>query len=234
MATTTQTPKPKHIGIILFPGFQLLDITGPLDVLNILSRSTTLRLSILAQTLDPVPTAAPVQVPYLSTLSPSTPPASIFSESIVPTHTFATAPQDIDTLILPGGFGSRAEENIDPVVAFARSYYPRLTYLLTVCTGSAILAKSGVLDGRRATSNKKAFSWVKQQNEKVDWVAKARWVVDGNIWTSSGVAAGIDMIYAWVGDIWGEEVAEELADSSEYERNRDSAGDRFAERWGAR
>ncbi|KAL1604906.1 hypothetical protein SLS60_004447 [Paraconiothyrium brasiliense] len=226
-------PTPKHIAIILFPGFQLLDITGPLDVLNILSRSTPLRLSILASTLDPVSTSLPLQTPYLTTLTPSTPPNSDFGQAIVPTHTFDNAPNDIEVLIIPGGFGSRAEENVEPIVKFVQGYYPKLTYLLTVCTGSAILAKSGVLNNRRATSNKKAFTWVKQQNEKVDWVAKARWVVDGNIWTSSGVAAGIDMIYAWVGGVWGEEVAEELADSSEYERNRDSAGDRFAERWGA-
>lgn len=64
-------------------------------------------------------------------------------------------------------------------------------------------------------------------------MAKARWVVDGNVWTSSGVAAGMDMIYAWVEQVWGREVADELSDSSEYERNRDSTKDRFAERWGA-
>lgn len=102
-----------------------------------------------------------------------------------------------------------------------------------MCTGSAILAKSGVLNGRKATSNKRAFSWVKDQNQEVEWVAKARWVVDGNIWTSSGIAAGIDMTYAWVESIWGVEVADEIADGSEYERNRDSGKDRFAERWGA-
>ncbi|KAJ4295082.1 hypothetical protein N0V90_007090 [Kalmusia sp. IMI 367209] len=214
---------PKNIGIILFPGFQLLDITGPLDVLNILSRSTTLNLSILAATLDPVTTKHELQDGK----------GSNFGESIVPTHTFATAPQDLEVLIIPGGFGSRKEENIEGVIDFTRAYYPKLKWLLTVCTGSAILAKTGVLDGRRATSNKKAFTWVKEQNDKVNWVAKARWVVDGNIWTSSGVAAGIDMIYAWVAEIWDEETAAELADSSEYERNKDANGDRFAERWNA-
>lgn len=64
-------------------------------------------------------------------------------------------------------------------------------------------------------------------------MAKARWVVDGNVWTSSGVAAGLDMMYAWVGELWGEEVAAELADGLEYERNKDPTADRFAERWGA-
>lgn len=78
----------------------------------------------------------------------------------MPTHTFAEPPSDLEVLLIPGGTGARKEENIDDVVRFLRGYYPKLRYCLTVCTGSAILAKSGVLDGRRATSNKRAFSWV--------------------------------------------------------------------------
>lgn len=157
---------------------------------------------------------------------------SDFGEKLVPTHTFATAPDDIEVLLLPGGHGSRSEEKIEGVVEFVRSYYPRLRYMLTVCTGSAILAKTGVLNQRKATSNKKAFSWVKEQNTAVQWVPQARWVVDGNIWTSSGISAGIDLIYAWIGEVYGEELATLLADQSEYDRNTDSWNDRFAERWG--
>ncbi|KAF2795176.1 ThiJ/PfpI family protein [Melanomma pulvis-pyrius CBS 109.77] len=214
---------PKNIGVILFPGFQLLDICGPLDVLNLLAYSHTLNLSIIAASLSPVSTSHAQSVAANSN----------FSQSIVPTHTFATAPDDLEVLIIPGGFGSRKEENIEGVVEFVRGYYPKLKWCLTVCTGSAILAKSGVLDGRRATSNKKAFAWVKEQNVDVEWVPKARWVVDGNIWTSSGISAGIDLIFAWVGEVFGEDVATFVADSSEYERNTDSGADRFAERWGA-
>lgn len=120
----TSSPPPKHIAIVLFPGFQLLDITGPLDVLNTLSRSTPLNLSILAATLDPVSTHIPGQAPYLESLTPSSPPKSNFGESIVPTHTFETAPKDIDTLIIPGGFGSRAEENIEGVVELGMKNLP--------------------------------------------------------------------------------------------------------------
>jgi putative intracellular protease/amidase len=141
---------PTKIGVILFPGFQLLDITGPLDVLNLLAAQTPLQLSILAATLDPVSTQ--------HDLNASTSPT--FHQSIVPTHTFATAPDDLEVLIIPGGYGSREEEGIEGVVEFVKGYYGRVRWCLTVCTGSAILAKSGVLDGKRATSNKKAFSWV--------------------------------------------------------------------------
>ncbi|KAF2469367.1 DJ-1/PfpI family protein-like protein [Lindgomyces ingoldianus] len=213
---------PKHIGVILFPGFQLLDVAGPLDVLNILSKTYPLRLSILAQTLDPVSTAHNVE---------PTIPGSDFAESIVPTHTFANPPKDLDVAIIPGGFGTRDEEVMGSVVGFVKGL-GGLRWIITVCTGSAVLARTGLLDGKRATSNKKAFAWVKQQSPAVHWVSKARWVVDGNIWTSSGISAGIDLIYAWVGSVWGEEVASLIADSSEYERNTDSGRDRFAERWG--
>lgn len=66
------------------------------------------------------------------------------------------------------------------------------------------------------------------QGPKVNWVRQARWVQDGNAWTSSGVSAGIDMFYAFVAAQYGEAVAEDLANSGEYVRNTDSTDDRFA------
>jgi transcriptional regulator GlxA family with amidase domain len=74
---------------------------------------------------------------------------------------------------------------------------------------------------------------VKALHPQVNWVAKARWVVDGNIWTSSGISAGIDLTFAWMAEVFGEETAQLVADRSEYERNIESGNDRYAERWGA-
>jgi transcriptional regulator GlxA family with amidase domain len=74
---------------------------------------------------------------------------------------------------------------------------------------------------------------VKALHPHVNWVAKARWVVDGNIWTSSGISAGIDLGFAWMAEVFGEDTAQLVADRSEYERNVDSGNDRYAERWGA-
>jgi transcriptional regulator GlxA family with amidase domain len=73
---------------------------------------------------------------------------------------------------------------------------------------------------------------VKENHPKVEWVGKARWVVDGNIWTSSGVTAGMDLIFAWIAEVWGEETAGSIADQSEYERNKDAGNDPFAEKYG--
>ncbi|KAF1361688.1 DJ-1/PfpI family protein-like protein [Lizonia empirigonia] len=213
---------PKNFGVILFPGFQLLDVCGPLDALNVLSNSHTLNLSIMAATLDPVGTLHSVQEQQ----------GSKFNQTIVPTHTFDNAPQDLDVLIIPGGLGNRNDENMKPVNP---KIAPRgdLKWILTVCTGSEILARTGALDGRRATTNKRAFTQVKEKYPRVNWVAKARWVVDGNIWTSSGISAGIDLTFAWMSEVFGEETAQYVADRSEHERNTDPQNDRFAERWGA-
>ncbi|KAI0835404.1 class I glutamine amidotransferase-like protein [Hypoxylon sp. FL0890] len=206
---------PTRFAVALFPGFQALDVFGPLDILNILSRRTPLSLYILSPTLDAVSTKT------------STSGHSV-SQAVVPTHTYAESPDDIEVLLLPGGTGTRDLGDIQDVVDFVRKVYPRLRYLLTVCTGSSVAAKSGVLDGRRATSNKRAWEWATAQGPNVNWVRHARWVTDGNIWTSSGISAGIDMMYAFVADQWGEDVARDLADVSEYVRNTDPDVDPFA------
>lgn len=137
---------PVHYGVVLYPGFQLLDVAGPLDILNLLSQNHDLKLSILSNTLEPV-----------TTLQPGA--KTTFAQSIVPTHTFADAPKDIEVLLVPGGLGARDEANIQSAIDYVSAAYPKLQYLITVCTGSALVAKAGILDGVRATSNKAAFEW---------------------------------------------------------------------------
>lgn len=145
-------PKPpQKYAVALFTGFQALDVFGPLDALNLLSSSTPLDLYVLSTTLDPVSTIA----------SPPTP--GIIGQSIVPSHTYKDAPTDIEVLLVPGGRGTRNLELTQPVVDFIKATFPSLRYLLTVCTGSSLAARSGVLDGKNATSNKNAFDWVRYQ-----------------------------------------------------------------------
>lgn len=138
---------PKKYAVALFEGFQALDVFGPLDALNFLSKETPLELYVLAQTLEPVTTRLEG-----SDLT--------IGQSIVPTHTFDTAPDDIEVLLVPGGIGTRRLEATQPVVDFITKTYPKLEFLLTVCTGSALTARAGVMDGKRATSNKRGFDWV--------------------------------------------------------------------------
>ncbi|KAI1505010.1 class I glutamine amidotransferase-like protein [Biscogniauxia marginata] len=214
MTTLSQQPPVKY-AVALFPGFQALDVFGPVDILNLLSKTKPLELSILSATLEPVFTKSETS-------------GHSIGQGVVPTHTFKDCPDDIEVLLVPGGFGTRDKDSIQPVVDFIRSTYPKLRYLLTVCTGSAAVAMSGVLDGRRATSNKRAWEWATAQGSAVQWVRQARWVTDGNIWTSSGISAGIDMMYAFISDQYGDTVATDLATASEYIRKPDSNDDPFA------
>lgn len=106
---------------------------------------------------------------------------SSFGESIVPTHTFDNAPE-LDVLIVPGGLGTRAlSPQLDPLIAFIKERFPTLKYFITVCTGAGLAARAGVLDGKFATTNKKAWAETTALGPKVRWVAQARWVQDGNV-----------------------------------------------------
>ena len=233
--------KPVHYGILLFPGFQALDVFGPLDVFNSLAMlyNYPMRLTNLAATSGSVPTY------HSSThkLIPSNAhPLSRFSENLVVDRTLEDqlkiqesvtdgdkSEEVIDVLIVPGGVGVRG--NVSQEIDFVKRMYPTLKSIISICTGSTVLARAGILDGRRATTNKRAYKWATSTGPNVNWAAKARWVVDGNIVTSSGISAGIDASYAFVAWNYGEDVAEDLADSAEYVRWMDSDHDPFSKRW---
>lgn len=114
---------------------------------------------------------------------------------LVATHTFKNAPK-LDILHVPGGIGNMAldQEGNTSVEDFVAERYDELDYLLSVCTGAVSLAKSGVLSGKKATTNKRSWSKVTKHGKNITWVPSARWVVDGNVWTSSGVAAGKSLV----------------------------------------
>jgi len=206
-------------GVIVYPGFQALDVFGTLDALNSLSLVYPMQLSVIAETLDPVSTRLP------RSLNNS---GADFSQSILPNYTFETAPP-LDVLIVPGGIGNRIASNVEAAIQYIRAIYPKLRYLISVCTGSRMVAEAGVLDGRRATTNKRAWTTTIACRPQVEWVPHARWVVDGNIWSSSGVSAGIDVIFAFMGVEYGEEVAAMIANFMEYERHLDSKWDPFSQ-----
>ncbi|KAI9149900.1 Isonitrile hydratase 6 [Paramyrothecium foliicola] len=220
MSQLSQRPdgqKPVNFGVILFPAFQVLDVFGPLDALNVLSRTNQMNLSIIAATMDPVS----------NKLLTDTPVDSRFEQLIVPTHTFETAPP-LDVLIVPGGQGTRTQD-VAHIVNYIKKTFPSLQYLITVCTGSGLAARAGVLDGKRATTNKLLWDETVALGPRVDWIYKARWVQDGNVWTSSGISAGIDVTFAWIEDVYGQDVAKAIADRMEYTRVTDPNNDVFAD-----
>lgn len=195
----------KTVGACLFPGFELLDIYGPLEMLG--SLSDRVEVVIVGETSAPIASAQ----------GPRTTVDVTFDDVT-----------DLDILLLPGGRGTRQEVDNERMIDFLKSVYPQLEYLASICTGAGLLARAGLLDGRRATTNKKSFQWVVEQGPNVTWVPEARWVEDGNVLTSGGVAAGIDMALALVGKLYGGDVATKVAEYTEYEWHRDADWDPFA------
>lgn len=169
----------KNFGMVLFRAVDMIDVFGPLDPLQIMSLSTqTMNLHFIAETLDPIKTQPASMNQFNSSFFPTIPV----------THTFDDAADnlDLDVLLVPGGPGVRAP-NMEPVEDFIKKMYPKVKLLLTVCTGASLAAKAGVLDDHLATTNKKAWASMIASGPNVQWVSPARYTIDGNIWTSSGV-----------------------------------------------
>lgn len=131
--------------------------------------------------------------------------------------------------LIPGGEGTRCLVHDEDFLLKLKQLAQKSKFCLSVCTGAALLAKCGVLDGIRATSNKRAFDWVKTTSQKTLWVKKARWVAAGKFYTSSGVSAGMDMALGFVSDILGKNKANEIAKRIEYVWNDDPEKDDFSE-----
>lgn len=222
---------PKKYGVVLYDGFQLIDVCGPIDVLNVLTTHVEgISLSIIAETMSPVSTF-PKKWPVQMGMPPFT-----TSQTLQPTHTFESTPQ-LDVLIIPGGMGCFDPDPInvgkpdpvvvDTIVKFILAQYPKLQYLITVCTGAGIASQTGLLDGKKATTFKGAWKVIPLWRPQVEWISKARWVVDGNIWTSSGVCSGTDLMFAFVKNIHGEKIASDISIWMEYRRHEDSELDPF-------
>jgi transcriptional regulator GlxA family with amidase domain len=197
---------PRTLGAVFYEGFELLDVYGPLEMFGSLGPEL-LRIVTIAEAPGPV--------------------ASFQGPKTVAEHGFADAPP-LDLILVPGGFGTLAQLGNERLLGFLRERAGRAERTMSVCSGSALLARAGLLDGRRATSNKQFFDVSRGQGPKVEWVTEARWVEDGPFATSSGVSAGTDMALAVIASVWGRERAQQIADATEYEWQTDPTRDPFA------
>jgi transcriptional regulator GlxA family with amidase domain len=156
--------------------------------------------------------------------------SNVIGPQIVATHTFEDAPH-LDVIVVPGGVGyfHLIEENNTVMEDFLVRRAPEADYLVSVCSGATVLARAGLLKGRRATTNKKLWWWTTDINHgsNITWVPSARWVDDGNIWTSSGVAAGIDMMWAFLRHLYGP-LVDQVMNTMEYTPHTDPDWDPFS------
>jgi len=194
----------KQINLLCFDGFTVLDALGPAEVFGRLP--DRFALDYFSVSGGEVAGSANVRIN-------TRPVAEIVRH---------------DILLIPGGFGTRALVDDPAFLATLKALAEKSETVLCVCTGSALAARAGLLDGVTATSNKIAWDWVIRQGPNVHWKRRARWVADGKFHTSSGISAGIDMALAFLAKCFGENTALKVADSLEYLWNRDPEQDPFA------
>lgn len=195
----------RTLATLLFPEFELLDVYGPLEMFGILKDEFDVHM--VAETAEPVAGRS----------GPRTAIDALISED-----------KNYDMLLIPGGFGTRDLVTNDVVLDWIRKQSETAELVTSVCTGSTLLSAAGVLDGKKATTNKMSFEWATSFGTDVDWQKQARWVWDGKFVTSSGVSAGMDMALAVIAELVDEASAEKAAIGAEYDWHRDSSWDPFA------
>ena len=179
------------IGVLIFPDFQLLDAAGPISVFEIAARmsNTAPAIRTLAVTPGPVRSTSGVEM-----LARGLKPSSA-----------------ITTLVVAGGEGVRTAATCPKTLAFVRALAKRGVRIASVCSGAYILAEAGLLDGRRATTHWQRTRHFVQAYPKVKLEADRIYTRDGNIWTSAGITAGIDLALAMVAEDYGDEIAQRTA-----------------------
>jgi putative intracellular protease/amidase len=208
--------KQLSIGILLFPGFELLDVFGPAEVF-----AATCYKGKAADD----DSARPFNVVYLAQRAEPVLAGNRGNARIIPDATLDAHPP-LDIVLVPGGLGTRTIiDNIsDPanqkLIDWLREMDSQVQLMTSVCTGAVLLANTGLLCNHSATTNLNAFAWVTGKSPKdINWIKGVRWVDEdqkSRYITSAGVSAGMDMACHLVHRLLGHEVARETVQRIEY------------------
>ncbi len=171
-----------NIGILLFDDIEELDVVGPFEVLAWAAseRESFANVFTVAEHPGPVRCAKGMQ--------------------IVPDHIFTSAPA-LDILIVPGGVGTRVQAQNPAMLAYVREQAPRCTWVMSVCTGVRVLLAAGPAQGKRVTTHWGAIAEIRAGGQALEVLDDVRFVRDGNVVSSAGVSAGIDMALWLVGEL---------------------------------
>ena len=193
----------KRVGILVFPQVEVLDFCGPFEVFSVTRLDEATRretespfeVLIVAETADPITTTGGMRV--------------------IPDVTIDACPP-LDILVVPGGMGTRREIKNERLLAWIAARGKAVETLTSVCTGSMLLGQAGLLDGRPATTHWRSLPWMRDSFPTVTVEEKLHVVEDGNVLTSAGISAGIDMALRVVARYHGDEVARATARTMEY------------------
>jgi transcriptional regulator GlxA family with amidase domain len=195
------------VGILLFDGVEVLDFAGPFEVFS----RVRLVPGVESRRSEE---SAPFHVFTVAKVRATV--RTTGGLEVIPAHGFADAP-GIDLLVVPGGFGTRALLQDEPTLDWIRAAAAHARLVTSVCTGALLLAKAGLLDGKRATTHWGALDLLSTLGNHITVDRMARVVEDGVV-TSAGVASGMDMAFQVVERLCGLEVAHETAKYIEYRR----------------
>jgi transcriptional regulator GlxA family with amidase domain len=195
----------KTVGILIFDDVEVLDFAGPFEVF---SRTRTMPGADSRRSDD----SAPFEVFTVARTREVV--TAIGGLKVIPHYAWDDAPP-IDILVVPGGFGTRALLDDDSTLAWIRQSAARAAQVTSVCTGALLLAKVGLLRGRRATTHWAGLDLLASLDPTIQVERDTR-VVSDTVVTSAGVSAGIDMAFSIVEKFCGREVAEETAHYIEY------------------
>ena len=200
-----------NVGIFIFDEVEVLDFAGPFEVF---SRTRLLKGAESRRSND----SAPFN-PF--TVSIDTKPLTATGGlKIIADYTFNNFPK-IDILIIPGGFGTRTLLNNESLLKWIKAVSDKANITASVCTGSLLLAKAGLLEGKRATTHWGAIEALKSISKDIQVITERR-VVNDEIITSSGVSSGIDMAFMIVENLYGEQVASDTAKYIEFHRSKEN------------
>ena len=198
----------REVGFLIFDSFQLLDAAGPISAFEIADRHApgAYRLHVLATRTGGVPSSAG---------------ATMQAKAI------ASAPP-LDTLVVAGGFGTYETIRDPAILGFVRDAARVCRRVASVCSGAFILAEAGLLDGRRATTHWSRSRLFAGRYPKVRLEADRIFVRDGEVWSSAGITAGIDLALALIADDLGEAVARQTAQQLVVYRRRPGGQSQFS------
>ena len=200
----------KRVGILVFPDVEVLDFCGPFEVF------TATRLNEARRREEPSPFETVLVAEREGVVT------AVGGLKVVPDFTLDACPP-LDVLVVPGGWGVRAEIENERLLAWLAERGRGVETLASVCTGSMLLGRAGLLDNRRATTHWRSLDWMRESFADVLVVEDEHVVVDGRVFTSAGVSAGLDLALRVVARYCGEEVARATARNLEYPYPNDNS-----------
>ncbi|KAJ5904809.1 uncharacterized protein N7473_001725 [Penicillium subrubescens] len=192
---------PIHLGILVYD-YQAIDVVGPIDLLHS-ANSAFLEVSKM---FGPVNDDAISQAPDF-----------VFHHCHYPYLNYNGGSVSRARYYLAWGPNPEGFKLHPKYIDLIRQHINAGKLLFTTCTGSAVLASTGLLDGKNATINHAGYKWAKENYPAVNWTKEKKWVVDGNIWTGAGAVAGMDMVACWLKEQFGLEILTYAARNLDYE-----------------